>query len=421
VLGSFKAPRELTWLSGVGLLMLILAFALTGYLLPWDQRAYWATVVSINIAASAPVVGDMVATVMRGGAQIGALTLSRWYAAHIVLLPGALVTLIVAHIFLMRKHGISGPLRQSDGPRPRFYPDQAAKDLAVVSLVAAVLLTLVVRGMPPLEPVADPTDASYVPRPEWYFLSLFQLLKYFPGRLEIVASQLIPGLAMGVLALLPWLDRSPHRDPRKRPLVMAATFLAVTAVATLTMLGFRDRPTGASSGERPWSLREIAGQAWVQQADCTRCHSETGLADPMASLKVARPPDWLSGHVADPEVIAPGVRDVPESVNEREVAAIVAYVRRFSQEGTSPAPSAEELVVAQVYARYCVGCHIIDDDGGKEGPDLSHVGRKHDRAWLRRWITRPIDLKPDAQMPAFGRRLQPAELDAIADYLARRR
>ena len=419
VLGSYKAPRELTWLSGVALLMLILAFALTGYLLPWDQRAYWATVVTINIAASAPVAGELVATVMRGGAEIGALTLSRWYAAHIVLLPGALVGLIVAHIFLMRKHGISGPIRQRDGRRPRFYPDQAAKDLAVVAIVAAVLLTLVFRGLPPLERVADPTDASYVPRPEWYFLPLFQLLKYFPGRLEIVASQVIPGLAIGVLALLPWLDRSPHRDPRKRPFVMAGAFVAVAAMAALTTLGWQDRPADAADAAGTWRLREVAGSIWIEKADCARCHGDSGMADAIGSHKITRPPDWLTGHVADPEVIAPGVREAPET-NEREVAAIVAYVRRLSEGDLPPVPAGDH-VAAQVYARYCVGCHVVDGDGGKDGPNLSHAGRERDREWLRRWITQPTDIKPDAEMPAFGKRLRPEELDAIADYMARRR
>jgi ubiquinol-cytochrome c reductase cytochrome b subunit len=419
VLGSYKKPRELTWLSGVALLMLILAFALTGYLLPWDQRAYWATVVTINIAASAPVIGDLVATVMRGGPEIGALTLSRWYAAHVVLLPGAFVALIVAHIFLMRKHGISGPIRPREGRAPRFYPDQAAKDLAVVAMVAAVLLTLVVRGLPPLERVADPTDATYVPRPEWYFLSLFQLLKYFPGRLEIVASQVIPGLAIGVLAMLPWLDRSTHRDPRRRPFVMAGALLAVGAMATLTTLGWNDRPEGSDGGPAAWRLREVAGGIWMAKADCTRCHGDAGMTDPVGAHKITRPPDWLAAHVADPEVIAPGVREAPTG-NEREVAAIVAYVRRLG-DGDRPPTPAPDPVAAQVYARYCVSCHVVDGDGGKDGPDLSHAGRDRSREWLRRWVAQPTDIKADAEMPAFGKRLRPEELDAIVDYLAQRR
>jgi mono/diheme cytochrome c family protein len=82
---------------------------------------------------------------------------------------------------------------------------------------------------------------------------------------------------------------------------------------------------------------------------------------------------------------------------------------------------AGDHVAAQVYARYCVGCHVVDGDGGTDGPDLSHAGRERDREWLGRWITQPTDIKPDAEMPAFGKRLRPEELDAIANYVARRR
>src|SRR5205814_2153763 len=106
--GAYKTPREVTWMTGVVLLLLVLAFGLTGYLLPWDQRAYWATVVTINIAKSTPLVGPYLAGVMRAGPVIGALTLSRWSSAHIILLPAALALFVVLHVYLMRRHGIAG-------------------------------------------------------------------------------------------------------------------------------------------------------------------------------------------------------------------------------------------------------------------------------------------------------------------------
>ena len=113
--GSYKPPRELTWLSGLGALGLILAFALTGYLLPWDQRAYWATVVTINISKLAPVAGPVVAGILQGGSAIGALTLTRWYAAHVIFLPGVLIAIVAAHLVLMRRQGISGSGRPRQG------------------------------------------------------------------------------------------------------------------------------------------------------------------------------------------------------------------------------------------------------------------------------------------------------------------
>ena len=108
--GSYKAPREVTWITGLVLLLVILGFSLSGYLLPWDQKAYWATTVTINVARGTPLIGEQVANVLRGGPDLGALTLGRWFSAHVFLLPAALVTFIVAHIYLMRRHGISGPV-----------------------------------------------------------------------------------------------------------------------------------------------------------------------------------------------------------------------------------------------------------------------------------------------------------------------
>lgn len=111
--GSYRKPREANWLVGILLLGVILAFGLTGYLLPWDQRAYWATVVTINISKLTPVAGQWVASLLRGGPDIGALTLTRWYAAHVLVLPPLMAMLVIAHLYLMRRHGISGPVSQS--------------------------------------------------------------------------------------------------------------------------------------------------------------------------------------------------------------------------------------------------------------------------------------------------------------------
>ena len=175
-LGSYKNPREVTWITGVVLLLVILGFALTGYLLPWDQKAYWATTVTINIARSGPF-GEQVAGLLQGGTNLGSLTLLRWYAAHVFLLPAALICFVVAHLFLMRRHGISGALKPVEGAAKPFYPYHALKDTIAGALVFSLLLTFAIVFRAPFDPIADPSDAAYVPRPEWYFLSLFQLLK----------------------------------------------------------------------------------------------------------------------------------------------------------------------------------------------------------------------------------------------------
>ena len=215
--GSYKAPREVTWLSGVLMLLVILGFALSGYLLPWDQKAYWATTVTINIARSTPLVGGYVADIMRGGPDLGALTLGRWFSAHVFLLPITLVTLIAAHIALMRKHGISGPLHPEAGPAHGVLPlarHQGHRDdgrrvrLALDDRACCFARRSMRSPIPPTR--------AYVPRPEWYFLSLFQLLKYFPGPLEPIATMVVPGVVIGFLLLLPFLDRAADRHPLSR-------------------------------------------------------------------------------------------------------------------------------------------------------------------------------------------------------------
>ena len=247
--GSYKKPRELNWVVGVLLLLIILGFALTGYLLPWDQKAYWATTVTINIARSVPLVGPFLSDILKGGANLGALTLMRWYAAHVFLLPACLIVFTIAHIYLMRRHGISGPVTPVAGPSRPFYPYQAVRDTTAIAVVFALLLTFAMAFNAPLDAVADPTDAAYVPRPEWYFMSLFELLKHFPGPLEPIATVVIPGLVVALLFLLPFLDRRPHREATKRPVVVSSFVFVLAAITFLTVAGFRSTPAPSSQAD----------------------------------------------------------------------------------------------------------------------------------------------------------------------------
>lgn len=105
--GAYKFPREITWLSGVGLLLIVLGFGFTGYLLPWDQKAYWATVVGTRIASTAPLAGEWILRAIRGGEDLSALTLARFYGVHIWVLPGLLLTFLLVHLYLVIKIGIS--------------------------------------------------------------------------------------------------------------------------------------------------------------------------------------------------------------------------------------------------------------------------------------------------------------------------
>lgn len=238
--GSYKAPRELTWIVGVLLFLVTLGFGFTGYLLPWDEKAYWATVVGIEISGTAPGLGEVVAKILRGGAEVGAVTLSRFYALHTIWLPWMAFGLVGAHLFLVRYYGSSGlpkntPEEMKTG-KP-FFPDQVFEDVVGMFILFVVLACAALFAEVPLEKVADPTNANYDPRPEWYFLFLFQLLKYFQGPFEIIGTFVIPTVGMLLLLFLPFLDRSERKVLWKRPIALTVTTVSVVAIVGLTILG----------------------------------------------------------------------------------------------------------------------------------------------------------------------------------------
>jgi len=419
LLGSYKKPREATWLTGVVLLLVILGFSLTGYLLPWDQKAYWATTVTINIARSGPF-GGFVAGLLRGGPSLGALTLLRWYSVHVFLLPAALVGFVVAHVYLMRRHGISGPIHPASGDARPFFPYHALKDTLAGSLVFALLLTCAVVFSAPLDPVADPADATFVPRPEWYFLSLFQLLKYFPGPLEPVATVVIPGLVVGFLLLLPFLDRGSERHPARRPLAMGGfSFLAV-GVVLLTYLGFRDAPPHEDPTR--WTPAAIAGHELVKDTRCVGCHRVGGSGNPFGTARLRKDQEWLLAHVRDPEMIAPGLREPPSGgMGPSHAQSVLAYMRKVGAGAPPPVVSEADRKVALLIGSNCLGCHMIDGQGEHSAPDLTHAGAKRDATWLGNWISSPETVDEFATMPAFGGLLPPDEIVTLARHLASRK
>jgi ubiquinol-cytochrome c reductase cytochrome b subunit len=239
--GAHRSPREANWITGVLMLLLILGFGLTGYLLPWDQKGYWATQVATSILGGVPG-GDTAQTLIQGGIDYGNLTLTRFYAIHVFVLPISLTFLIVGHVALFRRHGVTpSPARAGenlDGKTERFWPGQMLRDVVVALVVLTCLLALVLTVGVSLESPADPGSA-YEARPEWYFLFLFQILKLFEGPLVLLGTVVIPGLAVAFLFALPFLER--NRDQPGRP--TARTVLPMIAIlggcAVLTALALR--------------------------------------------------------------------------------------------------------------------------------------------------------------------------------------
>jgi ubiquinol-cytochrome c reductase cytochrome b subunit len=242
IYGSYKGRRELLWFSGCILFALVLGMAFTGYLLPWDQKAYFATAVGTNAVSEVPIIGESIKRLMRGGTEMGTLTISRFFVAHVFLIPAFIFAMVGSHIFLFRKAGAAGPVDE-DPYHPRqkaslFYPRQVLMDLSLTALLIAALGLLCFFVPMQLGPPANPADTQYIPRPEWYYLPIFQWLKYWHGAAAVVGVLVIPTLLALAIVALPFLDRSIERRPWKRPIAMAAYAFVVLA---LVGLGLRSR------------------------------------------------------------------------------------------------------------------------------------------------------------------------------------
>ena len=239
---AYKKPRELNWVSGVFLLLLTLGFGFTGYLLPWDQRGYWATQVGTEIAGSLPGVGGFLLPLMRGGAALGQLTLTRFYTTHVIILPAVVLLLVGMHLALLRFHGMAPAITKRAQARAHesapFYPNWMLTDALLGLGLLALLIYLSWSSQAPLEFPADPTGGNYVPKPEWYFLFFYQLLRYFPGPLEPIATAVIPALIFGSMLLLPFLDTNEERRPWRKPLTTGIALFYIVIIVGLTYLAF---------------------------------------------------------------------------------------------------------------------------------------------------------------------------------------
>ncbi len=209
--GAYRAPREFNFWIGLVLAQVVLALALTGYLLPWDQKGYYATQVATKIAGATPLVGESVQRFIQGGPDYGQHTLTRFFAFHAGLFPSLLVVLLVVHLYLFRRHGIT--TRRTDTTDPGwFWPDQVLKDgVACLAVMAVVLVLALWRGAE-LGAPADPAENYAAARPEWYFLSLFRFLKFESvERLGLVFGAIVvPGLVATYFALMPFTARLPY-------------------------------------------------------------------------------------------------------------------------------------------------------------------------------------------------------------------
>ena len=374
--GSYKGRRELLWVAGCMLALLVAGMAFTGYLLPWDQSAYSAGSVGTNIIAQVPFIGEGLSQLLRGGAVMGALTLSRFYVLHVFIIPGLILSLIAIHIALFRKAGAAGPLNE-DAVKPRlpaamFYPKQVVIDMAFVLLVMGVLgmLAHFVPVMLGLE--ADPTNTRYLPRPEWYFVPMFQWLKYWEGWRTVIGVFIIPATLIGLFFLLPFIDRGPERRPWRRPIPVGGVFIVLIGLAWLGMASHLDdssdpavaaqlaaqnqqeavyfhaafQPYSAPAPAESLALTSLDstgahGKAIFAAHGCTGCHGVSGgggVGPALTHIATQYPAAQLTALLRAPRANMKAAGMVPLTLSAADMQALVSYLTSLG--GTSPAPTA---------------------------------------------------------------------------------
>jgi ubiquinol-cytochrome c reductase cytochrome b subunit len=354
--GAFKYPRELTWVVGVILLLCTLGMFFTGQVMRWDPDAYWGVAVGASMAGRVPLLGPALVDLLLGGPILGADTLSRFFALHVFVIPGALLGFLAIHLWLVLKCGISAPPVPGQKVDPKTYDAEYEEEVkrgvpflgeafikdALVSCLAVITVVVIAAIVGPKGPtgLTNPALGGDNPRPEWPFLWLFGLLSLSPPAFEIYIMLVLPGVLVAALMLVPFVSNRGERAPSRRPVSVVAVVVIATLLGILTY-------QGATS---PWSPVMTA---------------------------------W-SG---DP---------VPISIVERSTPL--------------------ELQGALVFQyKSCRNCHALEGLGGHRGPDLTAVGTRLTRNDL---IDQVSNGTPGGgNMPACGKQISPAEMTALVEFL----
>ena len=352
--GAFKYPREMTWISGVFLMLLTLGMAFSGQVLRWDQDAYWGLGIGVAIVGRIPFIGPEAVHMLLGGPIIAGETLSRFFTLHVFVIPGLILAILSLHLRLVLTKGINEypepgkpvvketyveeyeEMVHKDGEP--FVPNGVGKDVMFAAFVLGLMFAAVlVFGPKGPEGMPDPTLIHTNPRPDWAFLWIFAVASLLPPWTETVFLLVAPVLAIAFLILIPFIANTGEKHWARRPVSVLGVVFIFLILGTLTWYG-------ATS---PWSPEM---EAWSE--------------DPT-------PPELL-----------------------KDLTPL-------------------ELQGALVFqSKQCRNCHSLDGIGGKRGPDLNGVGDRLDRDQLIRQV-----IQGGGNMPAYGQNLSPAEVDALVAFM----
>ena len=332
-MASWRSPRELVWITGLVLGILLTLFAFTGALLPYDQKGYWATVVGINIASGAPGAGDVVKDLLTGGfGGLGSVTLSRFFILHVSVLPLIFAAAVVMHLKTLQKVGSAGPLSGVPGDRQPFFPRQAFKDVVMAGIgsLALVLVSLLVTFTE--TGPASSQAGSFVPRPEWYFMGHYELLRLLPPGLQMIGTFVLPNALLGLLFALPFISRGPDRrfSARKMSTILGAA--AVTLLVALTVMGMASVEEAPQDGEAMIDTGDPlgGGRELFHRKECSNCHriaGQGGTDGPDLSHVGNRlRPDYLESWIRNPRLISSKTLMPAFEGSEPELRSVVTYL-----------------------------------------------------------------------------------------------
>lgn len=444
---GYEAPRELRWLLALAAMGLTLATLATGNLLPWDQTGYWAAHVETSIAGSMPVVGPLLVRLARGGAELGNLTLTRFYGLHAIVLPAILALLIAAMWRARARTATEGPPAETKGDR--YWPNQLLFDGTVALVVLAVIIAVAATVSTPLDAPADP-GGPFDARPEWYFYPLFTLRGLMEGPLVLVGTAVIPGVATAFLVLLPFVDRKGgDRRLRARRLWSGLLLGGLLATAALGAWGMkRDRANDGYQEQQetarvhaaealryaavePWGIDETGrivlfeGKQVFRRERCTECHEVDGEGSedgPSMTGYLSRA--WIRRFLENPDdpkhfggTELEGMMPEP-GIEGPELDALVEYVASLS--GGPYTPGLDHARVAKGAKVFvdseCGACHPAGDKPG-DGPNLKGYGSAEWLVGLLRNPSSPAHYGENGGgMPTFGH-LTRSERDYLIAWL----
>lgn len=451
VAGAYKKPRELVWWLGLGLLALVLAWAVTGYWLRWDQGGFYAAQVELGIATGTPVIGGLIKSLAIGGNDYGNLTLTRAYAVHVIALPVLVAIVTYLHVSIARRHGAT-PLRKAMPPTP-YWPVQSVRNALAIAVTFALLFLYVVNehGADLASP-ADPTSA-FDARPLWPFRWLFEL-RVLAGGAEQLAAMVAPAVFGGFLAAMPFIDKRAERSPGQRKAVLGVFAMMVAAIFALTLASYARDDNDANLDGRQRKAAARAARArqlavdngvpvtgaldvfktppmWKARAiylqRCTNCHG-VDSADRKGPVLAVGHGDraWLTQFLKTPsgdafyghtKLAASEAAMKPVELPPTDLSDLVELL--YAETGATDADPARVERGAKVFEGACTDCHsLAEGEASTAGPNLSGLGS---RDYYTSFIGNPKSTihmgKDKSQMPAFAHEMSIVDRDAVAEYL----